>query len=175
MNKLRLRQALLDLKAPQDGVVKELFVHTPGSVVTPGAILLSLVPRHEALLAEVQVRNDDVGFVQEGRKAKVKLSAYPFQKYGMLDGTVIHLGADARDAFNAQAMPDSMERNRNASGQGYKALVALDTQHLTSGEEKLALVPGMQVIAEIRLGQRTVLEYLLSPLRQAMHDSARER
>ena len=107
--------------------------------------------------------------------AKVKLAAYPFQKYGMLDGTVIHLGADAQDAFNAQAMPASTERNRNAPWQGYKALVALDTQYLSSGKERLALVPGMQVVAEMRLGQRTVLEYLLSPLRQAMHDSARER
>lgn len=175
LNKLRLRETLLDLKSPQDGVVKELFVHTPGTVVTPGAILLTLVPRHEALLAEVQIRNDDVGFIQEGRKAKVKLAAYPFQKYGMLDGTVIHLGADAQDAFNAQTMPASTERNRNAPWQGYKALIALDTQYLSSGKERLALVPGMQVVAEMRLGQRTVLEYLLSPLRQAMHDSARER
>jgi HlyD family secretion protein len=175
LNKLRQRQALLELKSPQDGVVKEVFVHTPGTVVTPGAILLTLVPGHEALLAEVQIRNDDVGFVQEGKKAKVKLTAYPFQKYGMLEGTVIHLGADAQDAANAATMPASLERTRNPPWQGYKALVALDAQYLSSDKEKLALVPGMQVIAEIRLGQRTVLEYLLSPLRRAMHDSARER
>ncbi|WP_194713901.1 HlyD family type I secretion periplasmic adaptor subunit [Noviherbaspirillum soli] len=175
LNKLRQRQALLELKSPQDGVVKEVFVHTPGSVVTPGAILLTLVPGHEALLAEVQIRNDDVGFVQVGRKAKVKLTAYPFQKYGMLEGAVIHLGADAQDAANTPTMPASAERSRNPSWQGYKALVALDAQYLASDKEKLALVPGMQVIAEIRLGQRTVLEYLLSPLRRAMHDSARER
>ena len=170
--KLQHKAELLELKAPQGGLVKDLATHTPGTVVTPGAILLTLVPENEPLLAQVEIRNDDVGFVHPGQKVKVKLVAYPFHKYGMLDGVVTHLGADAQE-------PQSISRNggkeSEAAPQSYKALVTLNTQSLRAGGEQLRLTPGMQVIAEIRQGSRTVLEYLLSPLRQALHDSGRER
>ena len=92
------KNQLLELRAPQDGIVKDLATHTTGTVVSPGTVLLSLVPDSEALVAEVSVKNDDVGFVYPHQKVKIKLAAYPFQKYGMLDGEVLHIGPDASDA-----------------------------------------------------------------------------
>src|SRR5450830_1287174 len=164
----------LELKAPQSGFVKDLATHTIGTVVTPGTILLTLVPENEPLVAEVQIKNDDVGFVHEEQSVKIKLVAYPFQKYGMLEGKVIHLGADAQDA---QAAPskDVANKDKPSSQQTYKALIDLHSQQLDAQGEKLKLVPGMQVIAEINQGRRTVLEYLLSPVQKAFHESARER
>lgn len=91
------RHGLLELKAPQDGVVKDLATHTAGTVVTPGTILMTLVPRDEPLQAEVWVTTADIGFVRPMLPVKVKLSAFTFQKYGMLDGTVDQVSADSSE------------------------------------------------------------------------------
>lgn len=169
------RAGLLELKAPQAGVVKELATHTLGTVVGPGTVLMTLVPRDEPLQAEVFVRNEDSGFVHEGQRVKVKLAAYPFQKYGMLEGTVTHLGADASDVRGPQ---DDQATGRAAGRQGafgYRALVALDSQVLEREATKLKLAAGMQVVAEIHQGERSVLEYLLSPVQKTASEAGRER
>ncbi|MFM9970454.1 MAG: HlyD family efflux transporter periplasmic adaptor subunit, partial [Burkholderiales bacterium] len=89
------RHEYLELRAPQDGVVKDLARHTGGTVASPGTILMTLVPKDEALRAEVWVKNDDVGFVRETQPVKIKLSAFTFQKYGMLRGEVAQVSADS--------------------------------------------------------------------------------
>lgn len=165
--KLDHRRGLLELKAPQAGVVKELATHTPGAVVGPGSILMTLVPRDETLRAEVWVSNEDIGFVRAGQPVKLKLAAYPFQKYGMLDGAVAQVSADAQDR--------PAEAAGRPPGLIYRALVDLAAQSLDGGGALLALTPGMQVTAEIRLGTRSVLEYLLSPVQKAWHEAGRER
>jgi hemolysin D len=167
------KSSLLELRATQAGIVNALATHTVGAVVAPGTVLLSIVPDKEPLVAEVMVRNDDVGFVLLKQRVKVKLVAYPFEQYGMLEGTVIHIGPDANEASGqGKAGTDKADV---AGGSTYRALVALDSQALRAGDDKLKLVPGMQVIAEIRQGRRTVMEYLLSPVKKAVHDSGRER
>lgn len=173
LEKIEHKSGLLSLRAPQRGVIKDLATHTVGTVVSPGTVLMSLVPHDEPLQAEVYVKNEDVGFVHQDQRVKLKLSAYPFQKYGMLDGTVVHVGPDASDQPNSSvktgAIPDA------ATGLRYKALVRLDIQHLETDGNRLRLSPGMQVVAEIHQGQRTVMEYLLSPVQKAWQEAGRER
>lgn len=165
------RYALLELTAPQAGIVKDLATHTPGTVVAPGTILLTLVPEGEPLQAEVWVSNLDIGFVRPGQPVKVKLAGYPFQRYGMVDGVVQRLGADATDTKEAQSTLSAPPGNVLH----YRALITLESDSLRHGEEKYALTPGMQVDAEIHLGTRTVLEYLLSPLQKTLREAGRER
>jgi hemolysin D len=169
-DKQQHRHGLLELKAPQAGIVKDLATHTPGAVVAPGTIILTLVPQNEPLLAEVWVTNADAGFVQPDQRARVKLAAYPFQKYGMVDGTVRQVSADAQDktaAANGAAKP--------LQDMAYRALIKLDTDYLQTDGQRLRLVPGMLVNAEVHIGSRTVLEYLLSPIRKVTAEAARER
>jgi HlyD family secretion protein len=163
------RNGLLELRASQDGTVKDLITYTPGAVVQPGTVLLNIVPRDEPLYAEVAMRNEDVGFVAPGQPAKVKLQAYPFQQYGMLEGTVELVSADslANDPQRAAA--------QGQNPQSYKVLVRLAKQQLESNGEVLRLAPGMVVQAEIKQGTRTVLQYLLSPVRKVANEAARER
>lgn len=169
-NKLGHRHALLELKAPQAGIVKDLATHTPGTVLAPGTIVLTLVPQDEPLVAEVWVSNADAGFVQPGQKARVKLAAYPFHKYGTLEGTVHQLSADAQDkAAGADGT------TRELPDLAYRALIALESDHLAANGERLKLVPGMLVTAEVNTGSRTVLEYLLSPIQKVAAEAARER
>lgn len=169
-DKQQHRHSLLELKAPQAGLVKDLATHTPGTVVAPGTILLTLVPDDEPLVAEVWIGNMDSGFVQTSQTAKIKISAYPFQKHGMLDGVVSHVNADAQDKAEAGAPQSKMLQEA-----AYRALINLNTNYLESQGRKLKLVPGMQVSAEIHLGTRSVLEYLLSPVQKVAHEAGRER
>jgi hemolysin D len=176
--KQRHKQTLLELKASQAGKIKDVATHTIGSVVSPGTILLTLVPIDEPLQAEVMINNDDVGFVHEGQSVKLKLAAYPFQKYGMVDGTVTHVSADAADG-QGQGKPNQPNQNGASSETndqaGYKAIVTLNAQALQASGKTFNLAPGMQVAAEINQGKRTIMEYLLSPVQGVFQEAARER
>ncbi len=174
LTKIKHKAGLLSLRAPQGGVINDLATHTVGTVVSPGTVLMSLVPHNEPLQAEVLVKNEDVGFVHEDQRVKVKFAAYPFQKYGMIDGTIALVGPDAAD-IPGKAAKSSAEVPDSASGLRYKALVRLDTQYLETDGNRLRFSPGMQVIAEIHQGQRTVMEYLLSPVQKAWQEAGRER
>lgn len=170
------RSKLLELKAPQSGIVKDLATHTVGTVVSTGTVLLTIVPENVPLVAEVFIHNDDVGFVHPNQNVKLKLAAYPFQKYGLLDGHVLQIWPDASDpSGSGEASSRASEASTEREPAGFKALVRLEHQRLDSGGELLTLVPGMQVIAEIREGRRTVLQYLVSPIKAALHDGGRER
>jgi HlyD family secretion protein len=168
------RRALMELRAPQDSVVKDLATHTAGTVVQPGTVLLTLVPKEEILRAEVWISNEDIGFVRPGLPVKLKFAAFPFQKYGMGEGTVEHVSADAADSAggNGNTAADPVKNGRPPA---YKALVTLKAMQLPMGGERFPLAAGMQTNAEIRLGERSVAEYLLSPVQKAWHEAGRER
>ena len=174
LEKIEHKSALLSLRAPERGIVKDLATHTVGTVVSPGTVLMTLVPHDEPLLAEVYVRNEDVGFVHESLSVKLKLAAYPFQKYGMIDGTIVHISADAAESGRGQPQPSDPQQEL-AGGFRYKALVRLEEQRLLTDGQTMKLTPGMQVVADIHLGQRSVMEYLLSPVQKAWMEAGRER
>lgn len=169
LKKQEYRNVHVELRSPRDGVVKDLATHTEGSVVAPGTVLLTVVPEGEELVAEVYVENRDIGFVRSGQRARVKVASYDFQRYGALEATVERVG------------PDSTERpaepgNAGAPAAGeFKAQLRLASQYVGREGQRFALGPGMQVAAEIRTGDRTVLEYLLSPLRRTLDESGGER
>jgi HlyD family secretion protein len=167
------RHTLLELRAPQDALVKDLATHTVGSVVAAGTILMTLVPHNEPVLAEVWVSHLDAGFVRPGQPAKVKFTTYAFQKFGMVEGKVQHISPDATDA--ADFRQDRKKDDPSVPNQGYRTLVALAAPVLERDGRQYQLSPGMQVSAEVNLGSRTVLEYLLSPIQKTVAEAARER
>jgi membrane fusion protein, hemolysin D len=169
------RQALLELKAPQAGLIKDLSTHTLGTVVQPGTVLMTLVPVHEAMIAEVWVSNADAGSIALQQPVKVKLAAYPFQKYGMLSGRVQHLSPDASERPDMRNTKSEVSSQAEPPPLHYRTLVALDRLDLERDGVHFKLAPGMQVSAEINLGSRTVLEYLLSPVQKTVQEAGRER
>jgi len=178
LDKTLYREGLMELKAPQDGVIKDLATTTVGAVVQPGTVVLTLVPKDEQLYADVSIKNEDVGFVQVGQRTQVKLAAYPFQKYGMMTGQVARLSADATEtAAKPPGAGNQDERNAPvAAPLTYKARVKLDQQSLRDPQgNRLMLSAGMQVVAEINQGKRTVMEYLLSPVQKSLQEAGRER
>lgn len=177
VTKQEYRNGLLELKAPQDGIIKDVATHTIGTVISPGTILMTLVPKDEILRAEVWVSNEDVGFIHNGQPTKVKLASYQFQKYGMVEGSIAHLSADATDNTQQGAGSSAPPTAKSPNGQpySYRALVDLKAQELIVDGIKHTLSPGMQVTAEIHLGTRTIFEYLLSPVMKAFQEAGRER
>ncbi len=133
VTKQQYRNGLLELKAPQDGIIKDLATHTIGTVISPGTILMTLVPKDEILRAEVWVSNEDVGFIHLGEPTKIKFASYQFQKYGMVDGKVAHLSADATDNTQqgaGQSAPPPSSKSPNGQPFSYRALVDLKAQEL---------------------------------------------
>ncbi len=174
------KDRLLELRAPQAGVVKDIATHTVGSVVSAGTVLLSLVPEHEPLRAEVMIRNADVGFVRVGQAVEVKLAAYPFQKYGTIRGQVAQISPDSdaqrnRSAQSGSGNPGGSDESAAADPRTYRALIDLDRQSLNGPGGRLRLLAGMDVSAEIQEGKRTVLNYILSPIEKTFAESGGER
>jgi len=170
------RRELLELRAPQAGMVKDLATHTVGTVAAPGSILMTLVPRGDSLVAEVWVGNQDIGFIREGQAVKLKLAAFQFQKYGMVEGVVRQVSADATEAPSGNTRSDTLGgRDRPMGPLAYRTLVELKSQDLIVDGSRYALSAGMQVSGEINLGTRKILQYVLSPVQKAWHEAARER
>jgi len=169
--KVDFQQGLLELRAPQAGVAKQLATATIGAVEEPGTALLSLVPHDGPLLAEIEIENRDTGFVVEHQPVRLKLTAYPFQKYGMLEGTVKSISADASGRDDNASASQGQAQHEPA----FRALIELNQQVLAATEQQLPLSAGMQVSAELVQGRRTVLEYQLSPVQRVVSEAAMER
>ena len=132
--------------------------------------------------AELRLRNEDVGFITVGQPARVKVAAYPFQKHGMLDGEVTLVGADVAEGRASAgsaggAMAGGRDGGEAESALSYRAVVKLAATTLDNAGtgQRLPLAAGMGVTAEIHQGSRTVLEYLLSPVKRVTQEAARER
>ncbi len=160
---------LTEIKATETGLVKQMLVRTVGSVVGVGTELMKIVPENDVLQAEVWIQNEDVGFVEAGQSVTVKVMAYPFQKYGTLNGLVKRISADT------EALSAGDPAQRSADETRYKGIVQISPDLSSFIAENASLDPGMIVAAEIKQGRRTVMEYLLSPIVKSSREAARER
>lgn len=160
--KAETRTGQQTLTAPIDGVVQQLAVHTVGGVVTPAQQLMVIAPREGDLEVEAWIENKDIGFVNAEQIAEVKIEAFPFTRYGVIDGRVLTLSKDAVPIEKV--------------GLVYTARVHLDKSTIrVENNKEVYLSPGMNVTVEIKTGQRRLIEYFLSPLLQAGQESIRER
>jgi hemolysin D len=141
--------------------VQQLQIHTIGGVVTPAQELMLIVPDEESLEVEALLENKDIGFVEEGQQAEVKIDAFPFTKYGTIDGTLTDISNDA--------VVDE------AKGLVFKTQVALNRSVMRIGKRQVKLTPGMSVVVEVKTGTRRVIEFFLAPLLRYKQESIRER
>lgn len=149
------------LRAPTNGVVQQLQVHTIGGVVRPADPLLTVVPDGSTLIVEANVLNRDAGFVHEGQQVRVKLEAFPFTRYGVVDGRLTFLSHDAiQDEHQGLVFPARVELSQFA---------------INVGGRPMPLTAGLAATAEIKTGQRRIIEFLLSPLARRVEEAGRER
>ena len=159
--KAESRGKLMTLTAPVDGTVQQLAVHTVGGVVTPAQALMIIVPKDEAVEVEAFVENKDIGFVNAGQEAQVKVETFPFTRYGTIPATVTQV---ANDAINDEK-----------KGLLYTLRAKLSQATIRVEDKWVTLSPGMAVTVEVKTGRRRVIDYLLSPLLQYGDESLRER
>ena len=155
------KTGLQRLTAPIDGVVQQLAVHTVGGVVTPAQQLLVVVLKEHQLEVEAWVENKDIGFVKEGQPVEIKVESFPFTIYGIVQGKVVSVSDDA--------VP------QEKVGLIYAARVSMDRSTMQVEGREVRLSPGMGVTAEIKTGQRRLIEFFLSPLLKSVQETARER
>ncbi|MBO6560631.1 MAG: HlyD family type I secretion periplasmic adaptor subunit [Nisaea sp.] len=178
--KARDRVGRLTLAAPVAGEVTGLAVHTLGGYVQPGTALMRIVPEEAPLTVEATVTNRDIGFIEIGQRAAVKVDAFNYMRYGSIEERVVALSADAvvpQDANNAAGAPGAATSGPQAAPQmlSYTARIELERQHLRVDGRDVRLVPGMSVTADLLTGERRVLEYVLQPVLRYASEGMRER
>jgi hemolysin D len=180
--KAEQRTSLQKLTAPVDGVVQQLAVHTIGGVVQPAQALMIVVPDASRLEIEAMVSNRDIGFVEVGQEAAIKVDTFNFTRYGLLHGTVLTVSHDAitRDKppdKSIDKLPSAEASSSEPKGQElvYAARVSLDRARMQVENKTVNLSPGMAVTVEIKTGSRSIISYLLSPLVRYQHEILRER
>lgn len=171
------KTALQHLTAPVDGVVQQLSIHTLGGVVTPAQQLLVVVPLDSALEIEAMISNKDIGFVEEGQEAQIKVDTFPFTRYGLLSGTVLSVSGDAiaPDPLKEKTASPSSKQDQKQQDLSFMARVSLEKTFMQIDNRLVNLTPGMAVTAEVKTGRRRIISYLLSPLMQYQDESIRER
>jgi hemolysin D len=158
LTKATQRQSQQVLRSPVDGVVQQLAITSEGAVLKAADPILVVVPDSGELIVEAQVLNRDAGFVEAGQPVTVKLEAFPFTRYGTLEGRLAWI---SRDAIQDEKL-----------GPVYAARVTVQPPPKGSAIE---VTPGLAASAEIRTDERRVIDYLLSPLERAVSEAGRER
>ncbi|WP_373533067.1 HlyD family type I secretion periplasmic adaptor subunit [Vampirovibrio sp.] len=144
------KNARQNLVSPVDGYVHELFIHTLGGVVTPAQKVLSIVPVNTPLTVQATVANKDIGFVKAGMPVAIKVDTYDFQKYGIIPGKVLQVSKDAREDQKL--------------GPVYTLQISPLKTDLTVDGKTQRLSSGLSVTAEVKVGQRRIIEFFIYPL-----------
>ena len=160
--KARNKQHQLQLRAPVDGIVQQLEVNTVGGVVTSAQPLLVVVPAACGLEIEARIPDKDIGFILPDQEVSVKVNAYPFTRYGDLDGRIEWVAGDS--VIDEQL------------GAVYPIKVAVEQYTLPNriNGKQGVIAPGMTVVADIKVGQRRVIDYFLGPIIRYRDQSLRE-
>lgn len=146
------------VRAPIDGIVQQLVVHSDAAVANEGQALLTIVPTNAPLQIQADLSNKDVGFVKSDQHVEIKLDAYPYTNYGKLSGKVISISRDS--------VPDK------DSDPKYQVYATIDG---VVGNNIINAQPGMTATVEIKTGQQRIIDYFLSPVKEAISDSFHER
>jgi len=161
LTKAKRLTSLRILTSPVGGTVEELVVATIGGIVTPAQELLKIVPNGQVLEIEAGLLNKDIGFVHTGQIAEIKIDSFPFTKYGVIDGEVIDISADAIE--------------HEQMGLLFPLKASMKTDEINVDGKWVKLKPGMSVTVEIKTGTRRLMEFLLAPLMRGVSEGARER
>ena len=136
--------------SPVDGIVGKIGVNTVGAVVTPAEKLITIIPKDVPLQIKATVENKDIGFIKEGMRVAIKIDTFSFQRFGLIDGVVKKIGANAIEDKKLGFVYEVFIEPKKVS-------------LMVEGEERY-LIPGMSAIAELKVGQRRIIELFVYPL-----------
>ncbi len=155
------RLSLKTLEAPISGTVLDLAVHTREGVVEPASVLMRIVPEDSPLEVEAKILNRDIGFVEQGQPVEIKVETFEFTKYGSIPGTIRKIAHDV--TVDEQLGPV------------YRALIEMERDTIHVGDKPIRLMPGMSVTVDVNVGERRLIEYILTPILRYKNEALRER
>lgn len=147
------------ITAPVGGLITTVGVQTSGQVLQPGQTIATIAPTGVPLVVEALVPNKDIAFIEKGLPAKLKFDAFPFQDYGVVEGTVTDVSPDAQVSKEA--------------GSFYKVTITPRQTLIAAKGKNVPLRPGLAVSAEIVTERKSILSLLLEPFRKLKNDSMR--
>ena len=151
----------LQVRSPVDGIVKSYTVKTIGGVIAPGSIVAEVVPLGDQLEGFLRVKPSDIGNVQRGQRAELKVLAYDYSRYGTISGVVRSISAGT---FQDEKTGEPY----------YKVRASLSRDYAGKNEGRNLLVPGMTLTADILTDRTNLLMYLLGPLRRGFGDAMQQ-
>ena len=150
------------LRSPTHGTVNKIHIAGEGGVIRGGDSVMEIVPINDTLLVEANVRPEDVGFIHSDQLATVKFTAYDFTIYGGMDGVVEYIGVDTiQNELGETYYPVRIRTESNTMG--------------TKNGRELTIIPGMVAEIDVLAGQKSVLQYLLTPLNRAREKALTEQ
>lgn len=161
LKKANEKNRLATIVAPIDGRVAQLGIHTAGGVVTAAQGLMEIVPEDAQMEVEAWVKNRDIGFIEEGQEAKIKIETFSFQKYGTLYGTVDFVSPDAIEDKDM--------------GRVYRVVVKVDDPDFVVNGRNASLSSGMSAVAEIKIKEKRIIEFFFDFMKQYQDEALRER
>ncbi len=179
LSKAQMRHDLAVITAPEDATVLELAHRPAGSVLREAETLMRLVPTHAPLLFEVQVDTRDVARLHIGDRATIKLEALPWQQFGLAYGELKALTPDTLSDDNTRETGEEgsspeLKKEARQSPTHYRARIELKETKFRNLPEGFALRPGMRAVCDIKVGRRSILEYVLNPITRVIGESLRE-
>jgi hemolysin D len=173
--KLERVNNLIVISAPEDGVVLDIANRSVGSVLREAEPLVILIPTTVPLISEIQLGSSSVGEAAVGDRVLVKIDAYPFQRYGGLEGRIRSISYESHAGGGASDLESVANKRANAAGGGmHRVVIGLETTRPERLPEHRKLFPGMTVTGEIHLGKRRIINYVLLPLLRGLNESFRE-
>jgi len=150
-----------EIRAPMDGIVKDIKISTVGGVARAGEPIMEIVPVDDLLVVEARIKPSDIAFINVGQKAVVRLSSYDFSVYGSMEGKVTEVGADSFTTEKGESF--------------YRVRVETNAEKLRKGSKEYDIKSGMQATVDVITGHKTVMQYLLKPFIKASQTALRER
>ncbi|THD43552.1 MAG: HlyD family type I secretion periplasmic adaptor subunit [Bradyrhizobium sp.] len=174
LNKAQLRRQLVEIRADKDAIVQSLAKVSVGSVLQSGQPFITLVPIDVALEVEANIPGDENGFVHAGDPVAIKFDTLPYTQYGMASGAVRIVSPSSFTAQDEVRNPSGAMPVQASTQPFYRARVSIDRVALRDTPSGFQLIPGMPVTADIRVGKRTVLAYLLGRVVPIVKEGMRE-
>jgi len=151
------------IKAPIDGIIKNLFFVTKGGVISPGAVILDIVPNNQSLIIEAKLSSQDIGFMKLGLKSIIGLESADSINFGKINAKIIEIS------------PDSEQDKNDGGNVFYNIILETETSYFESKGAKYNLSPGVPVVASVIIGERTIANYLFSPFVDSLENALQER
>ena len=156
-----------ELFAPHDGIVKSLKINSAGGVLRPGDEIMQISPTKDNLILEVRVPPSEIGMIQTGQPVSVKIDTYDYSVYGALDGKILDISPDSINEPTSQV--NGVPQNF------YRVKIRVLQDPSNERQKNIVLKPGMTAAADIQVGQRSILIYLMKPIVKTLHVAGSER